>query len=448
MPRPSGGYAAGYVTPVLSSNAAVGVWTPRDLYANRVAGTWPVEGTATPAYAAAGYTRLWGLTTKSSGLVTGTAATDTGSYDVKWWDGTISNYSSGATFSKAAAGGYRAFEIYPTSTTTPNTAGGTFALIGAATSSTTQSKFGGASGFFNTGYADGGTSSGYTLGTGDFTVEAFVFPTETTQSSDLGAVIDTRNAGAGSGLVLWRGTNNKWTVYLSASGNSLQLVIESTASVSLNQWQHIAAVRTGSNLRLFVNGVHQGTGDCSGYNLTGSRAYIATAADSPGATRLLRGYIDDLRIVKGTAIYTGTTTFTPPTSALTAVSGTSLLLHFDTAATGPSGGFDGFDVSGNEITSLRAESVVLASAPGYYQYGYQTGTYPYYGYVPGQYIPGPMEQGNLANNSLNAAALDQFYSDLLSGSGALYVAGNTGIATDTPSIATTKGYTVYGSVPP
>ena len=100
MPRPSGGYAAGFVTPVPSANAAAGIWTPRDLYASRAAGTWPVVGTATPAFSTAGYTRLWGLTTKSSGLVTGTAAVNTGYYNVKWWDNTISNYSSGNTFSK------------------------------------------------------------------------------------------------------------------------------------------------------------------------------------------------------------------------------------------------------------------------------------------------------------------------------------------------------------
>jgi hypothetical protein len=332
--------------------------------------------------------------------------------------------------------------MYPSSINTPNDAGGSVSLSGTAGSSTAQSKFGGASGFFNGGYANGGTSSGYTLGAGDFTVEAFVFPTEATQSSDLGAVIDTRNYGGGSGLVLWRGTNDKWTVYLSASGNSLQLSLDSTASVLLNQWQHLAAVRTGSNLRLFVNGVHQGTANVSDYDMTGNTAYVATAADSPGGMRMFKGYIDELRIVKGTAIYTGTTTFTPPTSALTAVSGTSLLLHFDTSGVGPSGGFDGFNVSGNEIASLRAESVTLSSTTGYSQKNWVKG----YG-TSFTYIPGVMEQGNLSSNSLNAAALDQFYTDLTAGTGALYVAGNPGITSDTPTIATAKGYTVYGSTP-
>lgn len=402
---------------------------------------------AAPKFTALGYARLW-ATTNKAGAVSGSASSDSGTYAVKWWDGTIQSFSNGATFSKSG-GGLRAFEVYPAGYLTPNAAGGggSVAFAGAAGTSATQSISGGASGYFDGGFANGGTSAGYALGTGDFTVESWAFPTETNQSSDLGALLDTRPGSGGSGIVLWRGTNNKWVAYLSASGNSLQIAVESTALVLLNQWQHIAAVRSGNNLRLFVNGVLSGTGNVSGYDLTGMRAYVATAADNPGGSRLFRGYIDNLRIVKGVAVYTGTTTFTPPAS-VSAVAGTSLLIPFDSSVLTPLGQFDGFNVSGNDITSLRSEGVSLLSSPGVYQYGYQTGTYPYYNYIPGFYVPGAMEQGNLSNNSLGAAALDQFYTDLAIGSGALYVEGNPGIASDTPAIATAKGYTVYGSVPP
>ena len=56
--------------------------------------------------------------------------------------------------------------------------------------------------------------------------------------------------------------------------------------------------------------------------------------------------------------------------------------------------------------------------------------------------------GNIESNLLSSAALNQFYSDLGqagSASAPLYVAGNTGINGDTPSIATGKGYAVNGS---
>jgi hypothetical protein len=41
--------------------------------------------------------------------------------------------------------------------------------------------------------------------------------------------------------------------------------------------------------------------------------------------------------------------------------------------------------------------------------------------------------------------LDQFYTDLAPGSSPLLVFNNPGTAGDDPSIATAKGYTVYGS---
>ena len=52
----------------------------------------------------------------------------------------------------------------------------------------------------------------------------------------------------------------------------------------------------------------------------------------------------------------------------------------------------------------------------------------------------------LAGQNLSAAALDQLYTDLGAGTNALiFVNGNPGTSSDTPSIATNKGYTVYGT---
>ena len=55
---------------------------------------------------------------------------------------------------------------------------------------------------------------------------------------------------------------------------------------------------------------------------------------------------------------------------------------------------------------------------------------------------------NIGNNSLSAAALNQFYTDLGAtqpGTGFLNVGGNPGTATDNPTIATNKGYVVFNS---
>jgi hypothetical protein len=111
----------------------------------------------------------------------------------------------------------------------------------------------------------------------------------------------------------------------------------------------------------------------------------------------------------------------------------------------PSGDFDGFDISDNSLTQIRSEGVTLASSGGA-----QTGGYlGYWGWWWGPYFsPIVAENGIISDNLLTAEALDQFYTDLDSGTGNLFVSGNLGIDTDDPTIATAKGYTVIGSVPP
>lgn len=80
----------------------------------------------------------------------------------------------------------------------------------------------------------------------------------------------------------------------------------------------------------------------------------------------------------------------------------------------------------NLIASLRAQNRYLEG--GWY---YSSGSF-YGGIVA-------------TNNLLTAAALDQLYTDLTASSGPIVVNGNPGTTGDDPSIATNKGYTVYGS---
>lgn len=113
----------------------------------------------------------------------------------------------------------------------------------------------------------------------------------------------------------------------------------------------------------------------------------------------------------------------------------------------PSGDFEGFDVSGNDLTKLRADNVTLASSGGAQTGGQQALWGPGWWWGP-FFSPTIAQNGKLENNLLNTASLDQFYTDLDSGTGSLFVAGNPGIDADDPTIATAKGYTVFGSVPP
>jgi len=102
----------------------------------------------------------------------------------------------------------------------------------------------------------------------------------------------------------------------------------SSATIPLRAWTHIAASKSGSTMRLFVNGVLSGTTtitSASIANLTNTQIGGRSGNDD---TRFV-GYISGLRIVNGDALYTST--FTPPTSPPTNVANTSLLCNFTNA---------------------------------------------------------------------------------------------------------------------
>ena len=169
---------------------------------------------------------------------------------------------------------------------------------------------------------DGGTTTrltlpsdaGFAFGTGAYTVEAWVY----ISTSTTGAVIFDAGVANGSFSFLEEGGQLKLSKY----GTGVQ-ISSSAGAVNTNQWHHCAIVRTsnGANdTRLYVDGVLVGTG-------TDANNWTVTTTPSVGGANLanytINGYIRDLRVVKGTAVYT--TAFTPPTEPLTAITNTEIL---------------------------------------------------------------------------------------------------------------------------
>jgi hypothetical protein len=101
--------------------------------------------------------------------------------------------------------------------------------------------------------------------------------------------------------------------------------------MNLNTWNHIAVTRTGTSATTYVNGV--GTSGTVSATFNAPSGAILNIGDNFGATfgssNPYAGYITDLRIVKGTRVYTSN--FTPPTAPLTAITNTSLLLSYTNA---------------------------------------------------------------------------------------------------------------------
>jgi hypothetical protein len=154
------------------------------------------------------------------------------------------------------------------------------------------------------------------MSTGDFTWECWVYPTS---SSGYQAFIDSRtnplSGGDTTGFYFGTNINTLTPMYYT---NGLQLA--SSINITLNAWNHVALTRNSGTVTLWVNGVSGGTKSDT-TNLTEQRVFIG----SGGLGLYLTGRISNLRIVKGTAVYTSA--FTPPTTAVTAITNTQLLLN-------------------------------------------------------------------------------------------------------------------------
>lgn len=175
---------------------------------------------------------------------------------------------------------------------------------GNAAISTSESKFGGASAYFD-GTGDHLAVDGQTelaLGTSDFTIEMWIYP----EAFSTGKVlIDTRVTAGDTGYVLLVNVSSK--LVLVSSGGAR---VTSASSVSLNQWTHVAVSREAGTLRAFLDG-----------QLDASATY-ASAMTSPRSLPVIgiqtfgdagwQGYIDDFRITKGTNGARYTAAFTPP----------------------------------------------------------------------------------------------------------------------------------------
>ena len=194
--------------------------------------------------------------------------------------------------------------------------GHTVTPAGNARISTAQSKFGGASMYFDGSgdYLTAPSNASYAFGTGDFTIEAWLYITNYGGGYlDFGGCIfDTRGvtqANWGNGLLFCLTTNGSLRVFSSTT------ISTSTSQISLNTWTHVALVRSAGSVTFYIGGQSAGTFSFSD-NLSEQDMTIGTAIDLRAQNTSLKynGYIDDLRITKGVARYTSN--FTPPTAQL------------------------------------------------------------------------------------------------------------------------------------
>lgn len=185
-------------------------------------------------------------------------------------------------------------------TITDQIAGHAWSVISNAQLSTAQFKFGSASLLLD-GANDAvrATSADFTVGTGDVTVEGWIYPSTLPANW---VIFDQRPDGT-QGLYP--------TIYV--TGSTLKLFSNSTDRISggtvvTGGWQHWAWCRASGTSRLFLGGTQVGSNFADSTNYLGTRIQLGSSGFDTGLG--MNGYQDDFRFTPGVARYTSN--FTPP----------------------------------------------------------------------------------------------------------------------------------------
>jgi len=203
------------------------------------------------------------------------------------------------------------------STTIIDEAGHSTTTAGNAQIDTAQKKFGTASILFDgTGdYTTTPDSTDFDLAGGDFTIEMWI-----RFSTLVNVFIVGQDEGGGSKdkwIVQWNAASASaevikffWTV---EGGSSTTVVSSANAVPSVNTWYHLSVVRNGNNWHFFLDGTQVGTTQVQ----SGTIPDVTFALQVGSQEGILEhnGWVDELRIIKGFALWTAN--FTPPASAYT-----------------------------------------------------------------------------------------------------------------------------------
>jgi hypothetical protein len=185
----------------------------------------------------------------------------------------------------------------------------------------------GGSGYFdgNGDYLSVADNAAFQLGSNSFCIEGWFYPTTTGD----GALISKWASTAATAA--WNIVRISGTLYCQVAYGS-SAINATTTDWPLNQWSHIAFVRSGNTLSAYLNGTRFYTNASFSSAVNTGVNGVTVATQSGGTSYPFTGYLSGFRVVNGTAVYDPTqTTITVPTAPLTAITNTSLLLNFTNA---------------------------------------------------------------------------------------------------------------------
>jgi hypothetical protein len=176
-----------------------------------------------------------------------------------------------------------------------------------ATTLTTSAKFGSTGGYFNgtSNYLSIANNVGFNFGSGDLTLECWMKPTSI--SDGLAHMVFYY----GPNQSVWVYQADQTVIFAWGTTGADSLYIQ-TGNVLVNtSHSHVACVRSGTSMKIYVNGIEGAAGTLIGpvYTTAGT-LQIGTS----NGVNFYKGSLDDIRITKGVARYQ--TNFTPPTVEL------------------------------------------------------------------------------------------------------------------------------------
>lgn len=205
-----------------------------------------------------------------------------------------------------------------------------------------------------TGYVEMNYSTAFVFGSSSFTVEFWIYPTSL-------AVLGTM-----CNLNILAGTDDYGSVRIAYATNGAMYFLCQTAvntwintgtspagTIATGAWYHIAAVRNGNVFTLYVNGVSKLTYTSASSLLNNSGVAQIGTGGGASIRNSAPGFYSNFRVVIGTAVYTSA--FTPPTSPLTAITNTTLLLPFTN---------QGYRNNLNAITDSGPNAFAISSTNG------------------------------------------------------------------------------------
>jgi hypothetical protein len=198
----------------------------------------------------------------------------------------------------------------------------------------------------------------FNLNSVSFTVECWIYWNSVTGEQN---IVEQFTAPSGPGWTLYKFNSSTGSPAGSIDFYGGSSSINSGVVPVAGQWYHLAISRDNSSgtASFYVNGTRTATATF-GVASTASTALLVGVRS--GGSTWFNGYMEDLRIVKGSYVYNPTaTTITVPTAPLTAVTNTQFLLNYTNPAILDNSMLNNLETVGNAAVSTSVKKYGAAS---------------------------------------------------------------------------------------